>query len=140
MNQQPKCEHCGKSVGADAPSGLCPSCLMQAGLLSEDPTVPPNPTEYYQVDASAIPPADLAPLFPNLKLVRLLGQGGMGAVYQARQVKLDRDVALKIIRPDAQGKPALSPNLITLTLSVFTTSDPSTSRPAPSILMNCFTC
>ena len=76
MNQQPKCEHCGKSVGADAPSGLCPSCLMQAGLLSEDPTVPPNPTEYYQVDASAIPPADLAPLFPNLKLVRLLGQGG----------------------------------------------------------------
>src|SRR5262249_1165401 len=35
------------------------------------------------------------------EIVRQLGQGGMGAVYLARQVAMDRMVALKLIRADA---------------------------------------
>src|SRR5262249_39359467 len=34
-------------------------------------------------------------------LLDLLGQGGMGAVYRAKQTHLDRVVALKVIRPEA---------------------------------------
>ncbi len=36
----------------------------------------------------------------DFELLRLVGQGGMGQVWEARQTSLDRRVALKLIRPD----------------------------------------
>jgi serine/threonine protein kinase len=44
-------------------------------------------------------PGDVPPVLGGYRIVRQLGQGAMGSVYLARQMSLDRDVALKVIQP-----------------------------------------
>ncbi|OGQ05755.1 MAG: hypothetical protein A3F82_03085 [Deltaproteobacteria bacterium RIFCSPLOWO2_12_FULL_44_12] len=43
----------------------------------------------------------------DCKLLRVLGQGGMGVVYLGRQEKLGRDVVVKVLRPFAVDNKAL---------------------------------
>jgi Flp pilus assembly protein TadD/predicted Ser/Thr protein kinase len=45
-------------------------------------------------------------LAQRYRVLKVLGRGGMGAVYKVRDLELNRDVALKMIRPDVAMSPA----------------------------------
>src|SRR5579884_594440 len=70
-------------------------------------TSPPTSksSESYFVSAAVL---QLGAVLGNrYEIQQLLGEGGMGAVYKARDIELDRLVALKVIRPELAGNPAI---------------------------------
>ncbi|MCB1095389.1 MAG: protein kinase [Verrucomicrobiae bacterium] len=98
-----RCPMCDGPLGIAAALGFCPGCLLRHGQDAAETIAGPARFDTLPVTAD-----EMTLLFPELEVIRLLGRGGMGVVYLARQVALDRMVAVKVLPTESSDDPQFS--------------------------------